>query len=183
MRPCSPELSAEAVCTRVCLLREEGPLVLRFSTPKGTDLKKGLEPFPLCSDELSGFSFKIGTKSSSNIDQPKSEENGDRADERRTPTRKPGALPLPSDSKTGTFVHSLTLKEPSSGAGVLLGAVHTSAHPGLTTSYGMRPFPLHKRTRRLCKVITGPRSQNPERVHKERTAGEFSGPSTFLQAT
>lgn len=62
-----PELSAEAACTRVCLLWEEGPLVLRFSTPKGTDLKKGLEPFPLCSDELSGFSFKIGTKSSSNI--------------------------------------------------------------------------------------------------------------------
>lgn len=62
-----PELSAEAACTRVCLLREEGPLVLSFSTPKGTDLKRGLEPFPLCSDELSGFSFKIGTKSSSNI--------------------------------------------------------------------------------------------------------------------
>lgn len=77
MRPHSPELSAEAVCTRVCLLREEGPLLLRFSTPKGTELKKGLEPFPLCADELSGFSCKIGTKSSSNIDQPKSEGNGD----------------------------------------------------------------------------------------------------------
>lgn len=64
-RPCSLELSAETVCTRVCLLREEGLLVLRFSTPRGTDLKKGLEPFPLFSDELSGVSFKIGTKSSS----------------------------------------------------------------------------------------------------------------------
>lgn len=35
------------VGTRVCLLWEGGPLALRFSTPRGTYLKKGLEPFPL----------------------------------------------------------------------------------------------------------------------------------------
>lgn len=126
--------------------------------------------------------LKSALKHLQNIDHPRPERNGGGQMKREYWQGQMGdAYSLRRLGKSA-LEQSLLVKELSQGPGELLGALHTQAHPGLTTSSEKDPCPRHKRTCRLCKVINLPKVTEPGPC-AERTVWEFSGPLPFLQAS